>query len=146
MNRFVARSVIRALMVNSRSCGGSNRMLYAATTATVRPWEISDVGRGGDFGAFNWRRMMSSQESSAVEEVKKEKSAVEQAKKDSSGDKMMLSSYWGISRPKITRKDGTEWPWNCFMVLLTHLPFLFFVDHYWKLYAYVNADTYELYI
>lgn len=115
MNRFVARSVIRALMVNSRSCGGSNRMLYAATTATVRSWEISDVGRGGDFGAFNWRRMMSSQESSAVEEVKKEKSAVEQAKKESSGDKMMLSSYWGISRPKITRKDGTEWPWNCFM-------------------------------
>lgn len=28
----------------------------------------------------------------------------------------VMSSYWGISRPKITREDGTEWPWNCFMV------------------------------
>lgn len=25
------------------------------------------------------------------------------------------SSYWGISRPKITREDGSPWPWNCFM-------------------------------
>lgn len=28
----------------------------------------------------------------------------------------MVSNYWGISRPKITREDGSEWPWNCFMV------------------------------
>eukprot|EP00262_Sarcandra_glabra_P012140 TRINITY_DN3063_c0_g1_i6.p1 TRINITY_DN3063_c0_g1~~TRINITY_DN3063_c0_g1_i6.p1 ORF type:complete len:331 (-),score=50.40 TRINITY_DN3063_c0_g1_i6:1072-2064(-) len=25
-----------------------------------------------------------------------------------------ISSYWGISRPTITRQDGTVWPWNCF--------------------------------
>lgn len=27
-----------------------------------------------------------------------------------------VSSYCGISRPKIVRKDGTEWPWNSFVV------------------------------
>ena len=31
----------------------------------------------------------------------------------------VVSSYWGISRPKVTREDGTEWPWNCFMVINT---------------------------
>ncbi|KAK3185043.1 hypothetical protein Dsin_032329 [Dipteronia sinensis] len=30
-------------------------------------------------------------------------------------NKIQASSYWGISRPKITREDGTHWPWNSFM-------------------------------
>lgn len=28
----------------------------------------------------------------------------------------VVSSYWGITRPKLLKEDGTEWPWNCFMV------------------------------
>ncbi|KAL5547430.1 hypothetical protein UlMin_002661 [Ulmus minor] len=28
---------------------------------------------------------------------------------------MTVSSYWGISRSKVTREDETDWPWNCFM-------------------------------
>ena len=28
-----------------------------------------------------------------------------------------LEGEWGgVSRTKITKEDGTEWPWNCFMV------------------------------
>ncbi|KAK0589263.1 hypothetical protein LWI29_011855 [Acer saccharum] len=30
-------------------------------------------------------------------------------------NKIQASSYWGISRPKIKREDGTHWPWNSFM-------------------------------
>ncbi|KAJ4930460.1 hypothetical protein NE237_014249 [Protea cynaroides] len=25
-----------------------------------------------------------------------------------------IASYWGISPPKITKEDGTEWKWSCF--------------------------------
>ncbi|KAJ8572523.1 hypothetical protein K7X08_009034 [Anisodus acutangulus] len=30
-------------------------------------------------------------------------------------DEVAISSYWGVSRPKITKEDGSVWPWNCFM-------------------------------
>ncbi|KAJ7968199.1 Ubiquinol oxidase [Quillaja saponaria] len=79
----------------------------------------------GAYGSFYWRRMMSSG-SSAVEEStkeglteKKEKNSLvsEANKRDSS---VVASSYWGISKPKITREDGTEWPWNCFMPWQTY--------------------------
>ncbi|KAJ7946721.1 Ubiquinol oxidase [Quillaja saponaria] len=58
-------------------------------------------------------RMMSS--ASAAPEQKESSVApsiteVKEKKSDNS-----LSSYWGISKQKITRQDGTEWPWNCFM-------------------------------
>lgn len=26
-----------------------------------------------------------------------------------------VASYWGVRSPKVTREDGTVWPWNCFM-------------------------------
>lgn len=50
-------------------------------------------------------------------EEKKENSATEEKK----GTEVTVASYWGISRPKITREDGTEWPWNCFMVIISSL-------------------------
>ena len=47
----------------------------------------------------------------------------------------VVSHYWGIARPKITREDGSEWPWNCFMVSISHTEnfiylFIFFVFDY----------------
>ncbi|KAH6813495.1 alternative oxidase 2 [Perilla frutescens var. frutescens] len=65
-----------------------------------------------------WKRMMST----AAEPTSSPPPSTEKAKKSSElpmekvekGD-MVVSSYWGISRPKIKREDGTEWPWNCFM-------------------------------
>lgn len=64
--------------------------------------------------------------SAAVEKEKeKEVRTVERALKEAkekkekeTGGEVVVSSYWGITRPKITRVDGTEWPWNCFMVIL----------------------------
>ena len=52
-----------------------------------------------------------------TEEDRREKSVNrEEAKKGESS--VMVSSYWGISRSKVTREDGTDWPWNCFMVMI----------------------------
>lgn len=47
------------------------------------------------------------------EEKDQKESSAADAKKGNDG--VVVSNYWGISRPKITREDGTEWPWNCFM-------------------------------
>lgn len=89
--------------------------------AVVRQLPATEVRRfvvGGENGVFScWNRMMSSQ--AAPEEEKKEEKAEKESlrteAKKSDGS-VVVSSYWGISRPKITREDGTEWPWNCFMV------------------------------
>ena len=50
------------------------------------------------------------------EEEHQEKTASVVEKQE--GGNSVVSSYWGIFRPKLTREDGTEWPWNCFMVVL----------------------------
>uniref|UniRef100_A0A7C8ZET0 Ubiquinol oxidase n=1 Tax=Opuntia streptacantha TaxID=393608 RepID=A0A7C8ZET0_OPUST len=61
-----------------------------------------------------WRRNMTSGTGSdkpVVVEREKEGSAVE--KKTETEEE--VSTYWGIRKPKISKKDGSEWPWNCFM-------------------------------
>ncbi|GJS65526.1 ubiquinol oxidase, mitochondrial-like protein [Tanacetum coccineum] len=52
--------------------------------------------------------------SSAAEPTSKAPSVKGQEEKKEEKKKEVMS-YWGISRSKITREDGTEWPWNCFM-------------------------------
>ncbi|XP_057976561.1 ubiquinol oxidase, mitochondrial-like isoform X2 [Malania oleifera] len=55
---------------------------------------------------------------SSVEKVEKETavtSAKEQPPAVKKDENCTVSGYWGVSRRKITRDDGTEWPWNCFM-------------------------------
>nr|QKX46083.1 mitochondrial terminal oxidase 2 [Aquilaria sinensis] len=105
MNRFLVRSVL----INARSyCSSSfsNGYTYRAV-ATVRPGlETVRQQSGNSFAGFEWRRMMSS---AAPEKDMEEEKTEEKEKKEA------VVSYWGISRPKITREDGTEWPWNCFM-------------------------------
>lgn len=61
-----------------------------------------------------WRRNMTSEsgpDKAVVVEREKDSSAVE--KKTETEEE--VSSYWGIRRPTISKKDGSEWPWNCFM-------------------------------
>lgn len=93
MNRVALRSVIGGLRN-----GGS----YISPAVASR--------NDGVLGAFPWRRMMmstSAQTTTSDEEEKKKKV----------NDSVVVSNYWGITRPKITREDGTEWPWNCFKVI-----------------------------
>ncbi|KAG6433014.1 hypothetical protein SASPL_104618 [Salvia splendens] len=98
MNHLFARSLMR------RAVAGANCRCYVAT-AQVEGLSAVLVG---------WRRMMSSAAeptSSPPSSLKNSESPEEKAEKGG----VVVSSYWGISRPKITREDGTEWPWNCFM-------------------------------
>ncbi|KAK8564188.1 hypothetical protein V6N13_005595 [Hibiscus sabdariffa] len=117
MNRFVVRSVKQCL-VNGRSYYGSSAGGGGVHGSALvgRSVELSGQRNGGvAFGGFEWRRMMSSapasMEKAPVEKKEKENSAAE----DTKGKDVVASSYWGISRPTITREDGTVWPWNCFM-------------------------------
>jgi ubiquinol oxidase len=116
MNRIAARSVVGAL----RHGRNFNRYISTAPVAAT-PLDAADYlnrQNGTAFGSFYSRRMMSSvtpsiQTPPPAEKDQKESSAGD-AKKGNDG--VVVSNYWGISRPKITREDGTEWPWNCFMV------------------------------
>lgn len=112
--------VARRALIGGRN---SNRQ----SSAVVRSFAAAEIGLkhlyayGGNGGLFYWKRMMSSQAApskpSAEETEAKSTEKNEKKKEESSGTKnnVVASSYWGISRPKIMREDGTEWPWNCFM-------------------------------
>lgn len=114
MNRFIVRSVMQNHLSNGRSISNG----HVCSSAIVgRSLELSGQHNVVMLVRFEWRRMMSStpasvEKVSSGREEKMENSVTEETKgKDSSA-----LSYWGISRPKITRADGTDWPWNCFMV------------------------------
>ncbi|KAA8545606.1 hypothetical protein F0562_020390 [Nyssa sinensis] len=114
MSQLAARTLLRGL-INGRNC---NRYISSSAVAIVRPFdETCEVRGSGDlvlFGGAHWRRMMSTSSSSAETSAVAPPIAVAETE-TKKGDKEMASSYWGISRPKIMREDGTEWPWNCFM-------------------------------
>ncbi|CAN4107978.1 unnamed protein product [Withania somnifera] len=80
-----------------------------------------------EFSSGQWWRMMSSTSEPPVKNATSSAGAVrkkEDKDKKSSGDfvdkmvgegEVSISSYWGVSRPKIIKQDGSVWPWNCFM-------------------------------
>nr|AFK42761.1 unknown [Lotus japonicus] len=65
---------------------------------------------GGACGSLFWRRM------STLPEVKDHQSEEKKSEvnRNDSSNNTVVPSYWGITRPKVRREDGTEWPWNCF--------------------------------
>ncbi|KAL0387142.1 UNVERIFIED_CONTAM: Ubiquinol oxidase, mitochondrial [Sesamum radiatum] len=121
MNYLLARSVMK------RAISGGNGGRYVSSCAAaagiraLTPLDVSAAGgmeaRGLSMVLIGWRRMMSTaaepSSTSAVAE-KDDKSKSVTTGNEKTGD-VVVSSYWGISRPKVTREDGTEWPWNCFM-------------------------------
>lgn len=121
MNHVIAKSVMQRAFA-----GGNCRRYVAAGTRVLAPPFGAPAPASGvqveGLGAAlaGWRRMMSS----AAEPTSSRPPSVEKKAKDGEiptekveKGEMVVSSYWGISRPKITREDGTEWPWNCFMVI-----------------------------
>uniref|UniRef100_A0A2P2IX52 Ubiquinol oxidase n=1 Tax=Rhizophora mucronata TaxID=61149 RepID=A0A2P2IX52_RHIMU len=122
MNQFVARSVMRGALT---SCGRSGKVI--STASPVRPVlnVIAEFGHRqrhvASPGLFYWTRMMNSTaEGAAVaSKERKESSVGKEAEKGvgvgKTSDGAVISSYWGITRPRIAREDGTDWPWNCFM-------------------------------
>ncbi|KAB1206897.1 Ubiquinol oxidase, mitochondrial [Morella rubra] len=117
MNRFVARTLIRSIID-----GGNHCRHEISTAAMENPWKIVGLLRTyqkvGGPGGFYWTRTMSSvtpgpMTSSVAEKEERVEEKGEEWKK--SDQTTMVSSYWGMSRQKIKRADGTDWPWNCFM-------------------------------
>ena len=107
---ILARSAARALF-----SGGRNYHRHFSTAAIARQ-QLENVEPrhqhdGGAFGSFYWRRM------STLPEIKDQQSEEKKNEVNNNNrNDVVVSSYWGITRPKIQREDGTEWPWNCFMV------------------------------
>lgn len=61
--------------------------------------------------------------SSMASDVAREEKAAQAPKQDSGnenegdhGGKAIVSSYWGVAPPKISKADGSPWRWNCFRV------------------------------
>ncbi|KAK7400318.1 hypothetical protein VNO78_11524 [Psophocarpus tetragonolobus] len=104
MKLIALSSEVRRALLNGQNC---NRLGSAA----VMPYAAAETRRlcvGCANGAFFfWRRTMTSPAEAKLQEKEKEKTEVEK--------NVVESSYWGISRPRVVREDGTEWPWNCFM-------------------------------
>ncbi|KAL3814411.1 hypothetical protein ACJIZ3_015679 [Penstemon smallii] len=113
MNHLLARSVLKHVIA-AGNCGGIH-LSSSGAAASARVFDGDSVvkGHGSSMVLIAWRRMMSTaaESSSAAVEKKSSGAASEKAEKDD----VIVSSYWGVSRPKITKEDGTEWPWNCFM-------------------------------
>ncbi|KAL6194607.1 hypothetical protein ACLB2K_035688 [Fragaria x ananassa] len=116
MNRIAARSAAGAL----RHGRNFNRHISTATVVSTTPkFDAADYLHRQSATAFgSWRMMSTVTPSIQTPPPPAEK---EKDKKESSGSgsdakkDVVISNYWGIARPKLTREDGTEWPWNCFM-------------------------------
>lgn len=106
MKLFALSSAVRRALHDGRNC---NRLGSAA----ARPFAAAETrllcAGGGNGGFFYWKRTMTSPAEAKLPEK-------EEKKKNENEKSVVESSYWGISRPKVMREDGTEWPWNCFMV------------------------------
>ncbi|KAF7803720.1 alternative oxidase 3, mitochondrial [Senna tora] len=99
MKHFLVKSVVaRALIAG----GGRNFNRQLLTAATTSP-ELKLRHVGAIHNSGYWPRMSTLAPSSGEKDQKEE------------NGNAVVSSYWGITRQKIKREDGTEWPWNCFM-------------------------------
>ncbi|XP_027345802.1 ubiquinol oxidase 2, mitochondrial [Abrus precatorius] len=111
MRLFALSSAVRRAIFNGRNCNRHG-------SAVVRPFVAAEMrhlcAAGGNATFFYWKRMMASPAEAKWTEKEKEKEK-EESSPTEAGKSVVESSYWGISRPKIMRADGTEWPWNCFM-------------------------------
>lgn len=122
MNKFLARSVMRRLV-----SGGDNSLYLSVLAApvdgmvkmsAVRHFDDAVLVGSRRFGIFGGlgRRMLSTSPGAVEKEQKKEDGEVSAKQEQEKSNEIAHSSYWGISRQRILREDGSEWPWNCFMV------------------------------
>ncbi|KAL8097486.1 ubiquinol oxidase 2, mitochondrial [Apium graveolens] len=114
MNHLLAKSTLRRLLTGRTSIISASPApsftVFRKVTEPATLWRQSTVFFNGG-GHELLKRMMSSE---AVKEVPEKKDDVPEKKKEASGE-VVVSSYWGVARPRVTKEDGTEWPWNCFM-------------------------------
>ncbi|KAK6121216.1 hypothetical protein DH2020_045042 [Rehmannia glutinosa] len=109
-------------VITGGNCGRyvSSSAAAAARISALTPFDASAAGvqkQGLSTVVIGWRRMMSTaaEPSSAPAVAEKDNKTNGVATGNVGKGEVVVSSYWGIQRPKLTREDGTEWPWNCFM-------------------------------
>ncbi|KAI9121431.1 hypothetical protein K1719_008464 [Acacia pycnantha] len=105
MKHFLVKSVVARVL----DSGGSQNFTRHFVTASAAAPELKLRHLYGYLPRMSSTLAPSPAEK---EQQKQEKTASEEKRENENG---VISSYWGISRPKIKREDGTEWPWNCFM-------------------------------
>ncbi|KAL6964279.1 ubiquinol oxidase (non-electrogenic) [Sarracenia purpurea var. burkii] len=132
MNQLLARAALRGLNSGRSFTRCASPSTAVALAAVVeRPFDGSVVmWRGQDLRSIGVARnrtvsTVASDRTTVALATDKDQKERAVAGKDGNGSTVaekkkddgeaVVSSYWGISRPKITKKDGTEWPWNCFM-------------------------------
>ncbi|GAB4853228.1 hypothetical protein Ancab_017417 [Ancistrocladus abbreviatus] len=107
---LLIRAVVSSNGVNYRRC------FTTSSYHVVNPFEGVELKTTQQslisMTVSQWRKAMSTEAGRAVQERDKNENPVEGVKTE---DGMVISSYWGISRTKITREDGSVWPWNCLM-------------------------------
>ncbi|KAL2343800.1 hypothetical protein Fmac_005085 [Flemingia macrophylla] len=113
MKLLALSSAARRALLNSRN-GNRHSSALARPFAAEEARLLSAGGVKGGF--FYWKRTMASPAEAKMPEKEKEK------EKEETEKSVVESSYWGISRPRVVREDGTEWPWNCFMPWETYRP------------------------
>ncbi|XP_054800840.1 alternative oxidase 3, mitochondrial-like [Prosopis cineraria] len=103
MKHFLVKSVVARVLVS----GGARNFNRQIATASAAP----DLNLRHLCGY--WPRMSSTLAPSPAEKEQQHEKTVPE-EKENENENGVVSSYWGISRRKIKREDGTEWPWNCF--------------------------------
>lgn len=48
---------------------------------------------------------------------------------DKDDEKAIVSSYWGIAPPKLSKDDGSPWRWNCFRVCMHSIIYTHNLSH-----------------
>lgn len=104
MKHFLVKSVVARALASG---GSGNFSRHIVAGSAMPEMKLQNI-----YGYLP--RMSSTLAPSPVEKEKYQEEKQENGKGD-------ISSYWGISKPKIKREDGTEWPWNCFMVQYLYL-------------------------
>lgn len=110
MKHVLVRSAARTLF---RDCRNYHR--HFSTAAILEPRHGGSGACGT--GSFYWRRMSTLPETKDQQPEDNNKNEVN----NNSNSNAVVSSYWGITRPKVQREDGTEWAWNCFMVRILYV-------------------------
>ncbi|XP_058086293.1 ubiquinol oxidase, mitochondrial-like [Magnolia sinica] len=130
MNSNSARLLLRNLVLHrqnrisiwSHQSNGYSSVSLIKSPETLGSREPRDLY----FAISPWKRMLSSAsapqaESTAAKETREEvrEISVSDGGKGDIGKRppeaVTISSYWGVGPQKVTREDGSAWPWNCFM-------------------------------
>lgn len=96
------------MMMMSRS--GANRVANTAMFVAK--------GLSGEVGGLRalYGGGVRSESTLALSEKEKIEKKVGLSSAGGNKEEKVIVSYWGIQPSKITKKDGTEWKWNCFRV------------------------------